>query len=405
MIRLPPQLRPLFPYAKHGVVRLTQVVGPVTRRLPGTERRPAPPHRVSESTADHARSHPGLHIDVVEVEPVYELDRPLPEGRPPGHEEFAAHRLAHVPAAVVARIPHGRLVDRYCAVVTPAPDDTLLYDLSPYFGTFHARQHPIFLRTRLPAVHDVAGSVYALAARGGDNYYHFLTDVLPRLELLRKTGVDLGAATFVVNRTTPFQREMLDQLGIPEERCLQVARHPHIRATELVVPSLPDAHLRTPPWIVPWLRAHFLPADPAASSRRLYVTRGTAKHTRRVDNEAEVLRALEPLGFVRVDPGELSVAEQIRHFAEAECVVGAHGAGLTNVAFCPPGAAMVELFAPDYVNVCYWALASTVEGLRYRYVVGDGLPTGASSRNNGVMSDVRVDPRAVARLVGELLGT
>jgi capsular polysaccharide biosynthesis protein len=403
MIRLPSELRPLFPYAKYGVVRFTQLVGPVTRRLPGTERRPSPPHHVSESTPGHALALPDLGIEVVEVEPVHDLRRPMPDGLPSGHPEFVAHRQERVAASLVARIPHGRVVGPYGAIVTP--DDTLLYDLSPYFGTFHARQHPIFLRARLPEIRDVAGTVCVLATRGTDNYYHFLTDALPRLELLRRAGIDTSRATFVVNRTTRFQCEILDRLGIPEKRCLQIARLPHIRADELVVPSVPDAHLRTPPWIAPWLRAHFLPPDPTTdpTRRRLYVTRGKARHTRRVENEGDLLHALEPLGFVLVDPGELSVAEQIRHFAEAECVVGAHGAGMTNIAFCPPGATVVELFPPDYVNVCYWALASTVDALQYHYVIGDGLPTRVRSKYHGVMSDVHVDPAAVAAFVGELL--
>ena len=98
----------------------------------------------------------------------------------------------------------------------------------------------------------------------------------------------------------------------------------------------------------------------------------------------------------------MAPAEQVRWFAEAECVVGVHGAGLTNLAFAPPGVGVLELFAPDYVNECFWALATTVDGLRYRYLVGDGTPSPAR-RNRGVASDVTVDPRQVLRLLGELL--
>ncbi len=241
-----------------------------------------------------------------------------------------------------------------------------------------------------------AGTVGVLHTRGGDNYYHFLTDVLPRLELLRRAGIE--PESYLVNRTTRFQRDLLDHLGITAGRCLGSEKYPHLRAERLVVPSLPDDDLRTPPWIVPWLRDRFLPADVAPPHRRLYVGRGNQKHTRRVDNEAEVLAALEPLGFESIDPGQMSPAEQVRAFAEAECVVGVHGAGLTNLAFCPPGVGVVELFAPDYVNECFWALATTVEGLRYRYLVGDGLPAErrVSRANRGVASDVRVEPRQVA---------
>jgi capsular polysaccharide biosynthesis protein len=92
----------------------------------------------------------------------------------------------------------------------------------------------------------------------------------------------------------------------------------------------------------------------------------------------------------------------VRAFAEAEYIVGPHGAGLTNLAFAPPGAAVVELFAGDYVNECFWALACTVEGLRYRYLVGDGTPT-RSRRNRGVASDITVDTRQVRRLLDDLM--
>ena len=133
------------------------------------------------------------------------------------------------------------------------------------------------------------------------------------------------------------------------------------------------------------------------------MSRGDKKRRhRRVKNEAELVAALEPLGFEAVDPGVLAPAEQVRAFAEAEYIVGPHGARLTNLAFAAPGAAVIELFAHDYVNECFWALACTVEGLRYRYLVGDGSPV-RSRRNRGVASDIKVDTGQVLRLLDELM--
>ena len=336
---------------------------------------------------------------MTEVAAARVLDRPLPAGRPADHPQFAAHRREHIAANVVATVRNGRVLAPYGAIITE--DDTLLFDLSPYYGVGRPSQHPVYLRRRLPDVSDVHGSVGVLTTRGSENYYHFLTDVLPRLELLRRAGAAPDA--YVVNRVTRFQRDMLDHLGLTADRCLGDDKYPHVRADELVVPSLPDDDLRTPPWIVPWLRSRFLPADVGPPRRRLYVGRGDKKHTRRVDNEAELLAALGPLGFEAIDPGALSPAEQVRAFAEAECIVGPHGAGLTNLAFASAGATVVEIFARDYVNECFWALATTVPGLRYRYLVGDGSPA-PSRRNRGVASDIRVDPRQVLQLLDGLVG-
>ncbi len=331
----------------------------------------------------------------MEVVAALDLDRPLPAGLPTHHPQFTAHRRERIAPNVVATVRHGRVLQPYAAVM--AEDDTLLFDLSPYYGVVTPSQHPVFLRCRPPEVTHVTGSVGVLSTRGSDNYYHFLTDVLPRLELLRRAGVEPDA--YLVNRTTRFQRDLLDHLGLAADRCLD---SPHVRADVLVVPSVPDDQLRTPPWIVPWLRDCFLPDDLRPPHRRIYVTRGTTRHTRRVDNEAELLAALEPLGFECIDPGVLAPAEQVRAFAEAEYIVGPHGAGLTNLAFAAPGTAVVELFARDYVNECFWALATTVEGLRYRYVVGDGSPI-RSRRNRGVASDIMVDPQAVRCLLHDLM--
>ena len=40
------------------------------------------------------------------------------------------------------------------------------------------------------------GSVGVLTTRGSENYYHFLTDVLPRLELLRRAGASPGSLSW-----------------------------------------------------------------------------------------------------------------------------------------------------------------------------------------------------------------
>ena len=401
MTRLPSILRPLFPLVKAGALRAAQAAAPITRRLPASDSHPTPPAHVAVTAATYAEMHPAGGVEVVEVAAPLELERPIPEGLPERHRQFIEHQREQVGPNVVARVRNGRALDHYAAVITE--DDTLLFDLSPYYGVLRPTQHPVFLRWRLPEVAPVAGSVSVLTTRGSENYYHFLTDVLPRIELLRRAGVD--SDQYLVNRQTRFQRELLDHLGITADRCLSTEKYPHVRADELIVPSLPDDDLRTPPWIVPWLRRQFLPERIAAPHRRLYVGRGDTKRTRRVDNESEVLAALTPLGFESIDPGRMSPAEQVRAFAEAECVVGAHGAGLTNLAFCPPGAAVVELFADDYVNECFWALATAVDGLRYRYVVGDGLVNSSwrSRMNRGVASDICVDPRQILQLLDDLL--
>jgi capsular polysaccharide biosynthesis protein len=131
------------------------------------------------------------------------------------------------------------------------------------------------------------------------------------------------------------------------------------------------------------------------------VTRGRERHNRIVTNEDEVVEMLAGRDFKVIDPGELPVTEQIRTFAEAEWIVAPHGAALANLAFASHGASVIELFAPDYVQLCYWKLAYCVPGLGYRYLLGTGREPG-NDRMAGVMSDITLDLAALERTLDAL---
>ncbi len=60
----------------------------------------------------------------------------------------------------------------------------------------------------------------------------------------------------------------------------------------------------------------------------------------------------------------------MRRFGEAEIIVAAHGAGLTNLLFARPGATVLELFPEDCVKSSYLWLATRM-GLNYRAVLGE----------------------------------
>jgi capsular polysaccharide biosynthesis protein len=90
---------------------------------------------------------------------------------------------------------------------------------------------------------------------------------------------------------------------------------------------------------------------------------------RRIVNEADLVKELITYGFDVVTLGGMSFADQARLFNEAEIIVGPHGAGFQNAVFAQPGATLIDLFSPNYINGCYWALANAC-GHRYGFTVG-----------------------------------
>jgi hypothetical protein len=388
---LPPAFRRLWPYAKRAHVLATAAVAPARQAI-SRLRGGYLPHRTARTLEEVLARGEGRMIVARDAE---RLVREVPAGVPADHGTFVAEREEVVPRVAVAELPGGRVLGPYRAVITGR--GTLIGELSPYFGISSPNQNPVFIGPGAPPPTVVPERIGVLAARGDVSYYHYLVDVLPRLALLEE--LDDPPEKLYVPASLPHQQQLLELLGIPPERIIDADKVRHLQAETLVAPGLPDSDLKTPPWMVAFLRGRLLPPGARrVAGRRLYVTRGRRRGSRVVTNEDELVGVLEPLGFHVVDPGRLPVVEQIRTFAEADWVVAPHGAALTNLAFASRGASVVELFAPDYVQGCYWKISQCVPELTYRYLVGLGRAP-RRGRMDGVDSDMTVDVEALLRLL------
>src|SRR5262249_57485244 len=91
--------------------------------------------------------------------------------------------------------------------------------------------------------------------------------------------------------------------------------------------------------------------------------------TRQIDNEGALLRALESAigssAVQVVDFAECSYVEQIRTVLDSRVLIGVTGAGLTNLVWLPPGAAVVEIVpTPSYQPASF---ANLPPCMRVRY--------------------------------------
>lgn len=401
MTRLPPRLQPLWPFVKriHRFASLTGgIAGRRFRRWQGDRALPA---RGTE-TIDETRALDPVHVTVHRVPDVEQIRREPALGTPAGHWVFDRHRSLDVPAASCLEIERGTVVGDFGAIVTP--NGTLDNETSDYFGTAGWREHPLFLRPRLPEVRDVDGTVVVLAARGGyNNYYHFLLDVLPRFGVFEQTMPGRSVDALFVPHGAGWQRTFMDLAGLGDHPVIPSGPDVAVRASRLVVPSVANRREAAPPSTVAWLRDR-LPARSPGGPRRIVVSRGQVPNTRRLVHEDATMDLLRERGFELVEPATLTPQGQIDLFAGAEVVVAAHGAALTNLLFLSPGARVLEMFAPSYVNSCYWAITQDIPDVRYRYLVADGWERhGPGDPMNKILADVDIAPEVVAAAVDELL--
>lgn len=402
MSRLPPALQPVWPLAKRGHRLLTRGVGSVGRGLAPLAGPRAVPVSATASAAETARREPAS-VTLHPGPAVAPVRRTAPEGTPPGHWSFLDAAAVDPPDRFVLEVRDGRLVGDLGAVVTPG--GLLDAETSEYFGISGWREHPLYLRPRLPALREVDRDLLVLGTRGGGNYYHFLLDVLPRLGVQEQALPGRPRpALLSVPHQLPWQRELLGLLGLGDARLVQPDPRATVRAPTLWVPSLPNPAEVAPRWVVDWLRDRLRPRPPGERPRRLWVTRpGGRRRTRRLEGEDRLWPELERRGFARIDPGTLPVREQVDHFAAAEVVVGLHGAALTNLVFAAPGVRVLHLLAPRYVKHCFWAITDAIPGARYRYLVGRGRPVPPGRPMQGIQDDVVLDPEEVLAELDVLL--
>jgi capsular polysaccharide biosynthesis protein len=96
-------------------------------------------------------------------------------------------------------------------------------------------------------------------------------------------------------------------------------------------------------------------------SRLVYISRGKAER-RKIANEDELLPVLLELQFETVYCEDLSLQEQRNLFSQTKVLVSNHGAGLTNMIFMPAATSVLELrYQNDRHNNCYYALASALD--------------------------------------------
>ncbi len=91
---------------------------------------------------------------------------------------------------------------------------------------------------------------------------------------------------------------------------------------------------------------------PADKTRpKLFLRRKSG--ARHIVNEAEIQEALVARGFVVLEPERLTLEEQVAVYSGAGMIVGATGAAITNLVFCPPDCPTVVMI-PKFRQTAYW---------------------------------------------------
>lgn len=269
-----------------------------------------------------------------------------------------------------------------------------------------AKDNKLFTETLFSKPRKYKGSVFSLLAGGGavTYYYHWLFDAMPKFFLLQRAGLFEKMDYFLVpNNALPFQKELLRLFGVPQNKIINALVENHIEADTLYVASYVRLGELQPKWACDFLRRSLVKESAPTKNRRIYVSRKDALVNRQIYNEDELIDVLKSYGFEIVLLAKMSVAEQAKLFNEAEIVVGAHGAGFSNLVFCQPGTKVLEFFPENYVRHSYYDICNRCE-LEYDYLLCpcDGDPKNAvEGQKINITADVQKIRAKVDRMLNK----
>jgi hypothetical protein len=285
---------------------------------------------------------------------------------------------------MVVEVPNGRVYtdnESSVAIVTQLNQVVENVSLSLTDGKVtDPEENNIFDQSYFQAPTRFKGTVFSMLTGGAglNNIAHWFMDVLPRLHLLRESGLYDEIDWFLVPSTRyGYQTETLELLGIPADKIITGVEYKHLTADKIIASTAPRGnHTLVPRWLGQFIRYSFLPLvaeediETGGTAPYLYISRSDSA-IRNVLNEKELLEALEAYKFKSVVSSKYSILEKIRMFSQAKVVVSATGAGLISMLFCKPGTKIIEIFHEGFVIEPFYDIATKID-LDYDYIICKG---------------------------------
>jgi len=238
-------------------------------------------------------------------------------------------------------------------------------------------------------------TAYFFPSRASQNYYHFLIDSCLRfIDLAQEKLIHSETKVLFDKPPTQWQMKYLNLLNIREQRIV-VRGEKMTKIRNLIIASSRRQRFAISRNAIDSLNAlvhEGFDIGTASTPERFLISRSLT-NSRKIENEEELVEALTPYGFEIVHLEHMSAEEQIRLFSNAECIIGSHGAALTNLIYSK-NPKVIELIPADSWGLGYFIpLTHTMNG-QHRAIVGNW--------ENYSGEDFSVDISAVLDAVSDL---
>lgn len=213
-----------------------------------------------------------------------------------------------------------------------------------------------------------------------ENYFHWLMDVLPKIKIFSSKFPINKIDYLYLGKLAKSQKQSLKYLGINNSKIIDSTIHKHILAKKLFFVSHPwytkgkfhDQSHNLPKWEILWLKKTFTKFRKKFKvGKKVYIDRSESKYSHcQIINDLELKKYLIKKKFKIVKLSNLSFSKQIFMFWNLNCIIGAHGAALTNLVFCRPKTKVIELKPFGHPGKNYQRI-SKINNLNYFSIVSE----------------------------------
>jgi capsular polysaccharide biosynthesis protein len=210
--------------------------------------------------------------------------------------------------------------------------------------------------------------------RAPNNYGHFLLEMLPLAFIGRILFGDRDPLYLLHRVSPPTEDAMLRSFRLLKfdlNRLLMTDYRDPVQLEELVFFKGLTEHGRYMSPLAVQIVESMAHLVPEGNQKRIFIKRVPGwQQGRMLSNEEEVCRRLSARGYQEVEPGSMSLEQQISVFRGADRIVGVSGAAMTNIVFCKPRTKVKLLVPGAFPDTFFWFLA-THRKLEYTEIRGE----------------------------------
>ena len=255
----------------------------------------------------------------------------------------------------------------------------------------------------------IKGNILSLLqGSSGNNYFHFLFDIIPKIILLEKKNLLKDINLFLLPNIKDWQKTILSSFGIGEKQLLNSNIFRHVEAEKIYAVDHPwymkgfvNYEIKNiPEWVVFSLREKFLNySKKIPIAEKIFIDRSDSLYNHcKLTNNKEIIDFLTENNFKSYQVSKLNFFEQVYLFKNAKIIVGPHGAAFSNIIFSDPGLKIIELIPKNHPSIKCKKFSDLL-GFKYTRVNLDLI----NNQNKNKTGDMKISISHLSEILKDVL--